>query len=174
MLVPGVLHQWFWFCTCHRSGPMIKVFSHTFMYALSRNRPKFNFAEMLFCSHPDFTGNEPVFVCCHPWETKMLRIAPLAATQTPQLLCFNPSHPLLLLGPPHTLSLPSSREGGVNYIIFLCSINYVNFCRNNIKYGNSPSRFLNPLHSLTSVTPTFERKQLQRRLGNVIMLICWH
>lgn len=68
-------------------------------------------------------------------------------------------------------SLSSKNGEEVNHIIILGSINYVNFVGNNIKYGNSPSLFLNPLHFLTSVTPIVERIQLQRHLGNVIMLI---
>lgn len=68
-------------------------------------------------------------------------------------------------------SLSSKNGEEVNHIIILGSINYVNFVGNNIKYGNSPSPFLNPLHFLTSVTPIVERIQLQRHLGNVIMLI---
>lgn len=167
MLVPGVLHQRVWFCMCHRSSLISKVLSHMFMYLLSKNYPKL------------------ILLKCYSDHTQILQATNLSSfTATPEakVLCeLQLHHPhnyyaSSFISPapsriPHPPSL-FSWDGGVNYIIFLCSINYVNFCGNNIKYGNFASLFLKPLHSLTSVTLNFERKQLHRLLGNAIMLIC--
>lgn len=166
MLVPCVLCQRFGFCTRHRSGPVIKVFSQICTRLLWRNVPS------LFCwsaiQSPTRFHQEQIWF--HSYHPDSQGVGSFSLNNRTSSFC-NSWAPSLTAPTYPAPSLSSKNGEEVNHIIILGSINYVNFVGNNIKYGNSPSPFLNPLHFLTSVTPIVERIQLQRHLGNVIMLI---
>lgn len=83
-------------------------------------------------------GNLALFIAT-PESPRCCRSYPFTSYIISLTTALHHLHPLLPLN--YTPSFLSRRYKGVNYIIFLWSINYVNFGGNNIKYGNFSSLF---------------------------------